>query len=228
MNEKQFSRNANPGTSIEKLAVIGLSDGLIIAFAVATALYALGKRSEQIIYFSSIAAVLTGIIIGIGGYLSAKFRMESLAAKTVEEEERLKREETEQTIALFKKLGIGDEMQEQAANEIEKDSAEWKRFLQQNEQSFEVPDKKELPWAGLMIGLSFLAGAVPPIAIYWIITETNKAFQISLLLNAVLMLVVGCIKSNVNREAVLAGGFRLLLLGGAAAGAAYFVAGIFN
>ncbi|RZL98050.1 MAG: hypothetical protein EOO88_61525 [Pedobacter sp.] len=227
MREKELNQPLPVKSGILKQAVIGISDGLIVAFALATALYALHYSPVNIVKAVGLVSIIIGILVGIGGYLSAKFRMESLASKTVEEEQRLMQEETETTISLFKKLGIDEAMQAQAATEIERDSEEWKSFLLKNEQSFEIPNKKELPLTGIVIGLSSILGGLIGVLTYFIWADINTAFKFSLLINLPLLFIVGVLKSNVNKEAIVTGGFRLMALGAAAAAGAYLVAGTF-
>lgn len=227
MNQQEFNRQPVLKNSFLKQAVIGISDGLIICFAATTALSVIYADTTVIVKFAGLLSIICGIILGIGGYLAAKFRMESLATKTVAEEERLKREETDKTIALFQKLGIGEDMQEQAVTEIEKDSFEWKSFLEKNQQPFEIPDKKELPLTGLIIGIAFIIGAALALLPYLLMNDSKTALRYAILFSLPLLLITGFIKSKINGEPVLGGSIRLMLLGAAAAALAWLVAGIF-
>lgn len=227
MSQKEMIQQPVTKTGLLKQAVIGLSDGLIIAFAVATGVGVIYKNLSPILNFTGIAGIFGALIMGIGGYFAAKFRMESLAAKTAEEEEKLKNEETLKTILLFRKLDIGEDMQGQAVSEINKDSNEWKSFLEKNQQPFEVPDKKTLPVTGVIIALSFLAGTFISLIPY-LFLPVYQARICSFCINLPLLWLIGFVKSSINGEPALAGGFRLLLLGAATVGAAYLIAGIFN
>jgi vacuolar iron transporter family protein len=227
MNQQEFKGQPVLKNIFLKQAVIGISDGLIICFAATTALSVIYTDTTIIVKFAGILSIICGIILGIGGYLAAKFRMESLATKTVAEEERLKKEETDKTIALFQKLGIGEDMQEQAVTEIEKDSLEWKSFLEKNQQPFEIPDKKELSSTGIIIGITFIIGAALALLPYLLVSNNRSALQYTIISSLALLLIIGFIKSKINGEPVLGGGIRLMLLGAAAAALAWLVAGIF-
>lgn len=227
MNQPAFKRQPVLKNSFLKQAVIGASDGLIICFAATTALSAIYTDTFLIVKFAGLLSIICGIIIGIGGYLAAKFRMESLAAKTVAEEERLKKEETDKTIALFQKLGIGEDMQEQAVTEIEKDSLEWKSFLEKNQQPFEIPDKKELPATGIIIGIAFIAGAAFALLPYCLINNISTALLYAVIFSLSSLFITGFTKSKINGEPAWGGAIRLVLLGAAAAALAWLVAGIF-
>lgn len=227
MNQQELKGQPVLKSSFIKQAAIGISDGLIICFAAATALSAIRADNPAIIKFAGLLSIICAVILGIGGYLAAKFRMESLAAKTAAEEERLKKEEADKTIALFQKIGIGEDMQEQAVTEIEKDSREWKAFLEKNQQPFEIPDKKELPLTGLIICIAFIAGAALALLPYLLVSNNRIALHYSIIFNLGLLLLIGFIKSNINGEPVLGGSIRLMLLGAAAAALAWVVAGVF-
>ncbi|RYD77995.1 MAG: hypothetical protein EOP53_12005 [Sphingobacteriales bacterium] len=208
-------------------AVVGLSDGIIISLAISTALFVVSNEKHILINITAIAAIAGATLISVGGYYAAKSRMEGLSIKSDEEEKKLKEEETARTIALFKKLDLGNDMQEQAASEIEKDSAEWKAYLQKNEQQFEVPDKSQLPHTAFIIGGSYLLGAIVPLIPYLFINDMLTALKWSVFISLLLLPVVGYVKSHINREPPAWGAIRLLLLGGAAVTAVWFVAKIF-
>jgi predicted membrane protein (TIGR00267 family) len=160
--------------------------------------------------------------------MAAKFRMESLRQKTSQQEEQEKRAEAEKTISLFKHLDLPGHMQDQVLGEIEKDSDEWKDFLHKNQQELESPRRNELPVTALIIGISFIAGAMLTL-IPFILEPTSKAaFNITLPVSLGLLAIVGIVKSKVNRESLFWGAARLVLLGAAITGSAYLIAGIFS
>ena len=221
-NEQPVNRNAS-----WKLAVVGLSDGMILSLTLTTILFVVTNQRSSILFIAGIAALAGALVIGIGGYFAARFRMESLALRSEEEQKRLNEAETQKTIALFKRLDLGSDMQEQAAHEIEKDSEEWKAFVQKNDQPFELPDKKQLPVAGLIIGLSYLAGALFPLVSYAFVDELDIAFKCAAFSTLIVLPVVGYVKSHINGEPLLWGSVRLLLLGAAAVACGWMLALVF-
>ena len=207
--------------------MVGLSDGIIISLALSTALFAVFQDRAIILKTGSIAGGAGAILIGLGGYYAARARMESLTLKTAEEEKKIKAEETAKTIALFKKLDLGKDMQEQAASEIEKDSTEWKTLLEINEQQLEIADKRRLPPTAIIIGLSYLAGAAIPLAGYFLIDDIFISLKYSIAISLLILPIVGYTKSRINREPLIWGTLRLLLLGSVAVTLVWFVAKIF-
>lgn len=220
--EQPVNRNAS-----WKLAVVGLSDGMILSLTLTTILFVVTNERNSILLIAGIAALAGALVIGTGGYFAAKFRMESLTLRSEEEQKRLNTAETQKTITLFKHLDLGSDMQEQAAHEIEKDSEEWKAFVQKNEQPFEVPDKKQLPVAAFIIGFSYLAGALFPLLSYAFVDELDIAFKAAVVSTLIVLPVVGYIKSAVNGEPQLWGALRLLLLGVAAVTCGWMLALVF-
>ena len=208
--------------------VIGISDGLIIPFAIITGLSAIATNNELIVQGGIIAVTVGAIILGLGGYFAAKGRHESFAQKTTEEEEQLKKEELEKTLQLFKKLDLGKDMQDQAAVVIENDSIEWKAYLKEHLPELEIADISQLPKTAFIIGLSYAFGGLIPLVPYLYLDNKKEAFTISCIITVIALLVFGFIKSKVNKEPLLWGTFRLMILGIVAAAAAFTVAQIFT
>jgi vacuolar iron transporter family protein len=207
--------------------VIGISDGLIIPFAITTGLSVITPSNELILQAGLIAIVAGAIIMGLGGYFAAKGRQESFAKKTATEEEKIKKEELERTLHLFKQLDFGKEMQDEAATIIENDSNEWKAYLEKHLPELEISDTGQLPKTALLIGLSYAVGGLVPLLPYLYFTDKKEALVISSIATIIALLIFGYIKSKVNKEPILWGTLRLMLLGVVAAGAAFAVASIF-
>ena len=210
-----------------KQAVIGISDGHIVIFALSTALTVGFPRSASLIPYTLNALIIGGIIIGIGGFLSARYRMERMAARSEEQQTEENRIETEKTLELFEKLDLGEDMQRQAREEIIKETDEWKTYLAFHQQDLEPPVKAALPLTGLIISFSFFTGGLIALLPYFFEGNAAQAFNYSLLFNFPLLLLIGIFKSNSNGEHLIWGSLRLLLLGSAVVAAAYLVAQIF-
>lgn len=207
--------------------VIGISDGLIIPFAIITGLSVIVADNSEIVQTGLLVIIVGATIMAVGGYFAARNRYESLMQRTSEEEERLKKEELDKTLILFKKLDLGKAMEDQAAEVIEKDSNEWKAYLKEHVADLEINEPSQLPKTALIIGLSYVVGGMIPLLPYWYFSSKATAFTFSCILTLVALLIFGFVKSKVNQEPLLWGTFRLMLLGVAAAAAAFAVARIF-
>ena len=208
--------------------IIGISDGLIIPFAIISGLSVIAA-DKVIIVQGGIAVIVVGaFVMGLGGYFAAKSRRESFAQKTAEEEAGAKKDELDKTIHLFKQLDLGKDMQDQAAEVIENDSNEWKAYLQKHEVDLEINDASKLPKTALVIGLSYALGGMIPLLPYLYFSNKADAFVWSCIITLCSLVVIGFVKSKVNKEPLLWGTFRLMLLGAVAAAAAFMVARIFT
>ncbi len=223
-NNNHNSNLYKPFTDI----VIGISDGLIIPFAIITGLSVIAADKVIIVQGGLMVIVVGAFVLGLGGYLAAKSRQESFAQKTAEQEALTKKEELDKTLHLFKQLDLGKDMQDQAAEVIEKDSNEWKAYLKEHQAELEIHDISQLPKTALIIGLSYAIGGMIPLLPYLYFTNIADAFFWSCSITLLALVIVGFIKSKVNKEPLLWGTFRLMLLGGVAAAVAFAVARIFT
>lgn len=224
-----FSKKDQPGNAYKPFTdiVIGISDGLIIPFAIITGLSVIAANNAFVVKGGMLVIVVGAIILGVGGFFAAQSRQESFAQRTSEEEALTKKEELEKTLHLFKQLDLGQDMQDQAAEVIENDSNEWKAYLQKHEAELEIAESSQLPKTALIIGCSFAIGGTFPLLPYLYFTNKADAFFWSCVVTLAALMVVGFIKSKVNKEPLLWGTFRLVLLGGVAAAVAFAVARIF-
>ena len=208
-------------------AIIGISDGVIVPFAITTGISLIATSNQMIVQAGLIVLIFGSLFMALGGYFAAKSRQESFAKKSEEEEALWKKFELEKTRNLFKELNLGNDMLNQASEEIEKDSQEWKAYLNKHSQEMEISDPTELPKIALIIAVSYAIGGLIPLIPYFYFTEKNEALKYACILSLTALLFFGYIKSNINKEPVVWGTIRLTMLGAVAAAAAYGVANIF-
>jgi vacuolar iron transporter family protein len=208
-------------------AIIGISDGIIVPFAFTTGIGLIATGNHLILQAGLIVLMMGSVFMALGGYFAAKSRQESFAKKSKEEETLSKKIELEKTTHLFKELNMGDDMLNQASEEIEKDSQEWKAYLNKHSQELEIPDPSHLPKTAFIIAVSYAMGGLIPLLPYLYFTEKNEALKYASILSLTALLFLGYIKSKVNKEPVVWGTIRLAMLGAVAAAAAYAVAKIF-
>ena len=104
--------------------VIGMSDGLTVPFALAAGLSG-AVDSTHIIVIAGIAEIAAGsIAMGLGGYLAGKTEQDhynSEVKREYYEVEHLRHREIEETKEFFKNIGLSEELQDKATEEISKD-----------------------------------------------------------------------------------------------------------
>src|SRR5215207_8809235 len=104
--------------------VIGMSDGLTVPFALAAGLSGAVDNSN-IIVIAGIAEIAAGsIAMGLGGYLAGKTEQDhykSELKREYDEVERLPDREKQEVREFFEQIGLSEEIQIKATEEIAKD-----------------------------------------------------------------------------------------------------------
>src|SRR6187402_1318745 len=104
--------------------VIGMSDGLTVPFALAAGLSG-AVSNTNIIVIAGIAEICAGsIAMGLGGYLAGKTEQDHYASEVKREHyevENLRHLEIEETKQFFANIGLSEELQDKATEEIAKD-----------------------------------------------------------------------------------------------------------
>jgi vacuolar iron transporter family protein len=211
--------------------VIGMSDGLTVPFALAAGLSG-AVSSTGIIIIAGIAEIAAGsIAMGLGGYLAGKTEIDhynSELKREYAEVELVPEKEKEEVREFFGNLGLSDEIQHKAAEEIAKDKKKWVDFMMKYELGLDKPDPKRATKSALNIGLSYVVGGLVPLSPYFFIGTPVEALKISVLVTLVCLFVFGYFKSRMTGVHPWAGALKTMLIGAIAAGAAFGVAKIFE
>jgi len=207
--------------------VIGMSDGLTVPFALAAGLSGAVDNSS-IIIIAGIAEIAAGsIAMGLGGYLAGKTEQDhynSEIKREYEEIENLRHKEIEETKEFFANIGLSEELQEKATEEISRDKDRWVDFMMKYELGLEKPDPKRATKSALNIGLSYIAGGVIPLSPYFFIHDSSVALEYSVVATLICLFIFGFFKSKITGVNPWKGAIRVMLIGAMAAGAAFGVA----
>ena len=210
--------------------VIGMSDGLTVPFALAAGLSG-AIDSNGIIIIAGLAEIAAGsIAMGLGGYLAGKTELDhykSELKREYDEVEKVPQREKEEVKEFFAKLGLSEEMQEQATNEVIKDKEKWVDFMMKYELGLEKPDPKRALKSGLNIGLSYIVGGLVPLSPYFFTESPLAALKYSVVFTLICLFIFGWLKSKFTGVNPWYGALRVTIIGAIAAGAAFFVASLF-
>lgn len=211
--------------------VIGMSDGLTVPFALAAGLSG-AVSSTGIIVIAGIAEIAAGsIAMGLGGYLAGKTEIDhynSELQREYEEVELVPEKEKEEVREFFGNLGLSEEVQKQAVEEIAKDKKKWVDFMMKYELGLDVPDPKRATKSALNIGLSYVAGGLVPLSPYFFTDVPVEALKYSAIVTLICLFIFGYFKSRMTGVHPLKGALKVMLIGAVAASAAYGVAKIFE
>lgn len=207
--------------------VIGMSDGLTVPFALAAGLSG-AVDSSEIILVAGIAEIAAGsIAMGLGGYLAGKTEQEHYQnelKREYYETEHLHERELEETREFFAGLGLSEEIQQKATEEISKDKDRWVEFMMKHELGLEQPDPKRARKSALNIGLSYAIGGLVPLLPYFFAATVTLALQISVVVTLACLFIFGYFKSKITGVSPWAGALRIMFIGALAAGCAFGVA----
>jgi vacuolar iron transporter family protein len=211
--------------------VIGMSDGLTVPFALAAGLSGAVSNSA-IIVIAGIAEIAAGsIAMGLGGYLAGKTEQDHYSSEVkreYQEVENLRHKEIEETKEFFANIGLSEEIQNKATEEIAQDKDRWVEFMMKYELGLDKPDPKRATKSALNIGLSYIAGGIIPLSPYFFVDNSTEALKISVIATLICLFIFGYFKSKITGVNPLIGALKVTLIGAVAAAAAFGVAKLFE
>ena len=226
-HEEKHLKSSNTLTDI----VIGMSDGLTVPFALAAGLSGV-VNSTNIIVIAGIAEIAAGsIAMGLGGYLAGKTEQDhynSELKREYYEVENLRDREIEETKEFFANIGLSDELQVRATEEISKDKKQWVDFMMKYELGLEKPNPRRATNSALNIGLSYTVGGLVPLSPYFFVSSPLDGLRISVVVTLVCLFIFGWFKSKITGVNVWRGALRVMFIGALAAAAAYGVGKLFQ
>jgi len=207
--------------------VIGMSDGLTVPFALAAGLSG-AINSTALIIVAGISEIAAGsIAMGLGGYLAGKTEQDHYSSELKREYDEVETKteiEKEEVREVFRLWGFSKEVTEQAMLEIIKDKSRWVDFMMKHELGLEKPDPKRAQRSAFNIGLSYVVGGLVPLCPYFFIKDSVAALKISVVVTLICLYIFGYFKSKITGVNPFKGGFKVMLIGAAAAAAAFTLA----
>lgn len=211
--------------------VIGMSDGLTVPFALAAGLSG-AVDSNTIIIVAGIAEIAAGsIAMGLGGYLAGKTELDHYRTelkREYDEVERVPEKEKEEVREFFANIGLSEDMQQRATEEIAKDKKQWVDFMMKYELGLDKPDPRRATKSAFNIGLSYAVGGLVPLTPYFLVDTPVAGLKISAIVTLICLFIFGYFKSRITGINPWQGAFRVAIIGALAAGAAFGVASLFQ
>jgi len=211
--------------------VIGMADGLTVPFALAAGLSG-AVESTSIIVIAGIAEIAAGsIAMGLGGYLAGKTEQDhynSEKRREYYEVDHLRHREIEETKEFFAGIGLSEDLQTKATEEIAKDKDKWVQFMMKYELGLEEPDPKRATKSAFNIGASYIVGGLVPLSPYFFVADPVDGLKYSVVVTLICLFVFGWFKSKVTGVHPWWGAVRVMLIGAMAAAAAFGVAKVFE
>ncbi len=207
--------------------VIGMSDGLTVPFALAAGLSG-AVDSTSVIIIAGIAEVAAGsIAMGLGGYLAGKTEQDHYSSELKREYDEIENKtevEKEEVRIVFRQWGLSADITEKATQEIIKDKDRWADFMMKHELGLDKPDPKRASRSAFNIGVAYIVGGLVPLSPYFFVKDSLDALKISVVITLVCLYVFGYFKSKITGVNPYTGGLKVMLIGAAAAAAAFGIA----
>ena len=209
--------------------VIGMSDGLTVPFALAAGLSAaVGNNHLNLIWIAGLAEIAAGsIAMGLGGYLAGKTEMDHYNAelrREYEEVENVPDRERDEVKEFFSGLGLSQDVQEKAVEEMTKDKDKWVDFMMKYELGLDKPDPQRARKSAFNIGFSYVVGGLIPLSPYFFVHDGFTGLKISATITLCCLFVFGYFKSKMTGVPPISGALRVMIIGALAAGCAFAVA----
>jgi VIT1/CCC1 family predicted Fe2+/Mn2+ transporter len=209
--------------------VFGVQDGILTTMGLTTgvATAAAGAAvAHTTILIAGLAGALAGMVsMGTGAYLAACAERDLKRAAIHKERAELLTqpiEEHQEMVEILMERGVPEE----TAHELSRALAEYPRLWEETHIEKELgisSDPQDSPVRdGLVMGATFLIGAVVPVVPFILLTGV-AAVALSLALSAVALLLVGMGKAWIIGQRLLVGGGQVLGVGAAAALAGYIL-----
>ncbi|GAA5806785.1 hypothetical protein MFLAVUS_000133 [Mucor flavus] len=205
-------------------AIIGLSDGLTVPFALAAGLSSLGS-SKLVIYGGAAELVSGAISMGLGGYLAARSEIDHYRTERQREErevEECPQDEEDEIVEILEPYGLDRDTIQPLIEKLKSDPQKFVDFMMKFELNLEMPDPNRSWISALTIGLSYFIGGLIPLLPYYFFENARYALYISGAVTLLTLLIFGYIKSRlVNPNGAVWGAIQTMLIGAVAAGASY-------
>jgi len=207
--------------------VIGMSDGLTVPFALAAGLSG-AVDSTSVIIIAGIAEIAAGsIAMGLGGYLAGKTEQDHYSSELKREYDEIETKtefEKEEVREVFRDWGLSKDLTEKATEEIIKDKDRWVDFMMKHELGLDKPDPKRASRSAFNIGASYIVGGLVPLSPYFFIPDSLNALKFSAIITLICLYIFGYFKSKITGVNPFTGGLKVMMIGAAAAAAAFAIA----
>ncbi len=206
--------------------VIGMSDGLTVPFALAAGLSAVA--TSGIVVTAGFAEIAAGsIAMGLGGYLAARSDAEHYVSELARENDEIITKtdfEILETEEIFTSYGLTKNESQPVVKALQNRPKDWVDFMMRFELGLEEPDPKRALTSALTIALSYIGGGLIPLSPYILISKAGEALPLSVIVTILALGVFGYIKGRFTGSHPVRAAIQTMLIGGLAAGAAFFIA----
>lgn len=229
--EEIAARIAAPARqSYIKDTVYGAIDGAVTTFAIVSAVAGAGLSPGIIVALGLANVLADGFSMAAGNYSGTKAELDNIRRIREVEERHIRIAPEGERIEIREILaakGLEGDVLEKATDAITSDKARWIEMMLVDEYGLSPVDPHPLR-AAVATFLAFLAAGMVPLVPFLVGVDAGVAFAASLGFTGAAFFSIGALKSRWSLEPWWKSGLETLLIGGVAAGIAYFVGSLFN
>ncbi|CCH44468.1 putative membrane protein [Wickerhamomyces ciferrii] len=236
-NDDYDSHNTAPGflgkidPRVMSDAVIGLSDGLTVPFALTAGLSSLGD--SKLVITGGFAELISGAIsMGLGGYLAAKSESDYYKSEVKAEKAKFYSNITEvnheiEDILLEINQDFSEDTIVSFIRDLKKNPETMVDFLVRFGKGLEEPAENRQLTSALTIGGAYFLGGFIPLIPYFFVAHVDQGLIISVITMAFTLFWFGYVKAQISLGATCSTlkkveeAVQMMLVGGLAAGSAW-------
>ncbi|KAK9352996.1 VIT family-domain-containing protein [Lipomyces doorenjongii] len=208
-------------------AVIGLSDGLTVPFALTAGLSSLGDT--RVVITGGIAELVSGAIsMGLGGYLGAKSESDCYKSQLERERELIQTNRSSSEEAVMEAMseyGLAPSTVSSILGDLEKSPEEMVNFIMKFGRGMEEPPIGREFMSAATIGSAYFLGGFVPLFPYLFVHTVQAGLVLSSIIMVITLFIFGIVKTiftgNNDKLQAVWGGVQMVLTGAVAAGAAF-------
>lgn len=197
--------------------IVGVSDGLSVPFIVVTAFSNVIENNSMIVLMGVIAAVMGGIAMGIGNYLSNKEQLEEKLGVLDEKE-----------IEIMTTSGITKDIIDKMELHAMSNKEQWEVMVGEYGLDLAKPDMRRIKNTAYSVTFFYMFAGLISVVPYYLteVPSDGRIWSVSITLG--LLALFGVIKAKVTGLSIVKEPARLLLLTSTAAAAMFFITGLFR
>ena len=208
-------------------AIIGMSDGLTVPFAIAAGLASVSASDATIIVAAVLAEIAAGSVsMGLGGFLAAKTETDHYVAEREREEQEIETvpgTEEQEVVDALVKYGLSCEESKGVAASLKTRKKDWVDFMMRFELGLEPPEQSRAVKSAGTIAGAYIVGGFIPLAPYLFIDSVSEAFAFSVGVTFLALIVFGYLRGYFIGGKPWISMFQTVMIGSVAAVAAFLI-----
>jgi VIT1/CCC1 family predicted Fe2+/Mn2+ transporter len=204
--------------------VFGMNDGLVTTIGFLAGVTSSIAQSRYILLAGMAEIVAGAVSMALGAYLATKSQREFFHSEIEREKweiEKMPEKEAQEIREIYGGMGFTRPEQEMIVNRVTSDKDILLRFMKREELGLFDEHLDDPPHVALTMGVSFAAGALPPILPYFFIPEPRTAIWAAIAVSVAFLFFIGAAKTRLTKTNAVRSGLETTILGVAACAAGY-------